>query len=371
MTASKRPLLVLGDFHRESRTAVALAASEAAFTPEFLNSPQTATDWLARHLPHAIVVDEASRHGETLCVEARAQSRLAQVPILAVAPELDDLSFAEVFNWGGDDAVELKESRNLVARLRSLPAERPATPSMERGRALVVDADHRSRIVLARVLRNAGFEISFGVSAEDVISRCNEADVVVVTHDVNGAPAELLDAARSRGCEALWIVRAPPRLFATQSPLMQSFDGATVTDAFAPPENIVFVANELARGGGAADARASRRLLYGTKVAFRGAGRERDDFGYCYNISLGGLYVRTLAPPSDEMVWLELRPPRVDRLVRLVGRVAWRRPFGPAGHATVPPGFGLEIVDGARSDLDAWQSGYRSFGADLGFASAA
>jgi hypothetical protein len=129
----------------------------------------------------------------------------------------------------------------------------------------------------------------------------------------------------------------------------------------------VFLANELERGG-AGDKRASRRLLYGTTVSFRGAGRDADEHGFSYNLSLGGLYVRTLAPPEDDLVWLEIRPPRSERRVRLEGRVVWRRKFGPSEGATVPPGFGVALTDATRRDLEAWEGGYRAFSEVLGLA---
>ena len=128
---------------------------------------------------------------------------------------------------------------------------------------------------------------------------------------------------------------------------LDGIGGVGVIDAFAPPENVLFASNELK--GGAVNNRRSPRILYGTTVAFRGAGREKDDFGFSYNISEGGLYVRTLAPPEDDEVWIEMCPPRSERRVRLVGKVAWRRRFNHNENATVPPGFGLSIVtDGAK-----------------------
>jgi hypothetical protein len=65
-------------------------------------------------------------------------------------------------------------------------------------------------------------------------------------------------------------------------------------------------------------------------------------------------------------VWLELRPPRSDRWVRLEGEVVWRRPFGPAGNATVPPGFGVKLADATRSNMSTWLGGYREFHRTLG-----
>ena len=72
-----------------------------------------------------------------------------------------------------------------------------------------------------------------------------------------------------------------------------------------------------------------------------------------------GIYVRTLAPPEDDEVWVELCPPLLERQVRLVGRVAWRRPFNYNQSATVPPGFGLQIVDGFRKDRELWKDSYQ------------
>jgi hypothetical protein len=106
--------------------------------------------------------------------------------------------------------------------------------------------------------------------------------------------------------------------------------------------------------------------MYGTTVAFRGAGRERDDLGFTYNVSSGGIYVRTLAPPDEDETWIELRPPRSDRLVRLVAKIAWRRRFNHNENATVPPGFGAQIIDGARADLEAWNAGNAAMQAALG-----
>jgi hypothetical protein len=75
-------------------------------------------------------------------------------------------------------------------------------------------------------------------------------------------------------------------------------------------------------------------------------------------VSLGGLYERTLAPAPDDALWLELRPARAKQRVRLEARVAWRRPFQEMHGATVPPGFGVEIIDGLGDSLTIWREAY-------------
>lgn len=367
MTAARRELMVLGALEGDVRRQVVHAAKEASFAVEFVDPEHDAARIVDSLAPDAIVLDETSA-ARRLCLELRAQAQHAQIPMVSLDSQLGDLSFAEVFSWGGDDAVDVKRSHALGHRLRSLPADQPTLSANGRGGALIVDADRARRIVQGRVLRNAGYSVGFAISSDDALERVREQSpkLVVASSDVGAGPVALLSTARNAGSKATWIVTCPPKDLPKTRATVEVLGNATVTDGFAPPENIVFLANELERGG-TQEKRASRRLLYGTAVSFRGAGRDDDELGYTYNISLGGLYVRTLAPPEDEVVWLEFKPPRSERRVRLEGRVVWRRKFGPAESATVPPGFGVALADATRRDMVAWSEGYAAFAGALGY----
>lgn len=362
-----RRLLALGKFEQKARTALAAAAAEAAFEPEFVESARDGARWLDENTPDAVLLDDDGSIRD-LCLETRAQSRHAQVPMLALHHGLDDLNFAEAFSWGGDDAVDIDHPHGVLTRLRALPPEPPAPLKNGRGTALIVDGDRARRIVLGRVLRNAGYAIEFAVSDDDAVARVREhaPTLVIAGSKVSASPSALLASVRAEGSRATWIVTCPPKDLREERAAIEAFGNATATDGFAPAENAVFLANEIQRGG-ASDKRSSRRLLYGTMVAFRSAGREEDDHGFSYNVSLGGLYVRTLAPPEDDVVWLELQPPRGGRRVRLEGNVVWRRKFGPSEGATVPPGFGVALTDASRRDMDAWRIGYAAFAEALGY----
>jgi CheY-like chemotaxis protein len=366
--ASMRSTLAVGRFG--GATAARLEAASRAAGLEFtrVDKISDALSWAEQNDPHSLLLDGMKGDLERSCLEVRAQVRHALVPIIALAPEVNELAFAEVFSCGGDDVVGVRANEALTARLRRLPVtpwERPAA-AVDKG-ALISASDRNRRIVLARVLGNAGYPIRFAVDLEETDRFARETPVprlVVIDTALEGVE-KLITRCAPRNPNTLWIVSTAPRHMRQCHGWLRDLANATVTDSFAPPENIVFLANELGRGKGN-DKRASRRLLYGTMVAFRCAGREDDDHGLSYNVSAGGLYVRSLAPPVEDRVWLELRPPRTERLVRLEGRVCWRRGYGPSAMATVPPGFGIEIMDGSKADREAWVAGYKSFADTIG-----
>jgi len=359
-----REMLAFGHFGREQRMALSVAAEQAAFTLHAADSPEEAGRWLESHEAMAMLLDtEAS---ESLAVQTRSSAKHARLPIIALSPEVGDLYFSDAFSWGADDVLPLSSTRPLLTRLRTLPREAGALPASTRGTALIAESDKTRRTVVGRVLRNAGYSVMFAVTKEDAASFAQQQEIAlaVLNADLADDYATTIELSRSAGSKANFIICANPRELKSVRAALEGTVGVGVIDAFAPPENVLFASNDLK--GGAVNNRRSPRILYGTTVAFRGAGREKDDYGFTYNISEGGLYVRTLAPPEDDEVWIEMAPPRSERRVRLVGKVAWRRRFNHNENATVPPGFGLSIVDGAKADLQTWNDAYSTISAALG-----
>lgn len=359
-----RSLLALGKFRREERAALAVAAEQAAFQLHAVDTSDEASSWLSNHDAHAALLE--SEQSEALAVEARSSARHVRLPMLALARSVSDLAFNDAFSWGADDVLPFGEVRPLLTRLRNLPREQAEPPKTGRGNALIAEADRTRRTVVARVLRNAGYAVTFAVTGEDTAQFAERADLAlaVVSSELLPDLRPVVERARAAGSAANFILCCAPRDLRTVREGLEDLSGVAVVDGYAAPENVLFASNELRAGG--VNNRKSARLLYGTTVAFRGAGRERDELGFTYNVSSSGIYVRTLAPPDDEEAWVELRPPRSDRLVRLVVKIAWRRRFNHNENATVPPGFGAQIVDGARADLDAWTDGYSTIATALG-----
>lgn len=317
--------------------------------------------------PLAVFVPAGGKLLSDACLALRAHARFAQVPAFGIAANPDDLTFVDLFQSGGDDLVPPLRS-SVLRRLRPLLTRAAGEPPSRRAATVIIAGSDRIwRSVLGRTFWNGGLSVRFADDPAQCVADGGAEGVrlVVVLDEEGRSTVDYVRKARAAGQTAPWIVVAPPRRLREVSAELRGIEKAAATDAFAPPENVLFLANELGRPRGE-DARASARLLFGTRVSFRVAGRETDEVGFTYNMSAGGLYVRTAAPvdPGDD-VWLELWPPRSERRVRLIGRVAWRRHLGPNDFATVPAGFGVQLTDGLGGDLDRWKAGYRAYAAQI------
>jgi DNA-binding response OmpR family regulator len=365
MTA--RPLLLIGVPDRKLLPEYIRAALRAGVETEVVAAPAEIDPHLENRDLTAVVVEMRSQGAEGACLLVRAVGRFAGLPILGLTPELTDLAFSEMYGWGGDDVIRTSSPDDLVPRLRGISGDPPHISPVERGAAVIADGDRRRRILYGRVLRNAGYDVRFAVDpVETVVVTTNSSPALAVIDANLGdkGGVDVVQQIRAEGSAVpIILLGAPKKLLALRIELA-SLPKVMAMDGFAPPENLLFVANELQRAG-QVDGRTSARVLYTTVVAFRLEGRDEDTLGCTYNISAGGLYVRTLAPLVREQVaWIELRPPRCDRRVRLEGKVVWSRPFGPVGSATVPPGFAIQITDGTKRDRETYETGYRSFCAD-------
>ncbi len=360
-------MLAFGSFDPNEESSLAEAAEASAVKLFTTASNQEAARWLDAHEVGAILLgDGANQAG--LALETRAQSKHRQLPILALARQPSDLDFAGAYSWGADDVVSPREAWPLTTRLRALARAKKGEEPAPRGTAVIAELDQSRRVATARALFNAGYDVRFAVTREDAqtFSLEQQVSLVVVCTELCEDPIALIRQATEAGSIAKFIVSTEPRRHSELSIALARTPLARVTDASDPPENVVFLANELSSGMGLSNnKRASPRILHGTTVRFRGAGREEDELGFSYNVSEGGIYVRTLAPPSDDIIWIELTPPKSSLRVRLTGQIAWRRPFGPHGTATVPPGFGAKIIDMTQLDRAHWVEGCGRAAAEL------
>ncbi len=366
---SHNSLVVLGLATEPFSTVVERAAKKHGYAVHYERDVASAVAWRASQAegPTAIATDLESPGAARELLNAPDAQRFAGVPILGLTRRVDDLAFEEAFSTSIDDVCRLDEGL-LARRLRLLADRARDEVTLREDTIVVADADRATRMAIGRVFREAGFTIQFAMDASDTLAHARAPKTVAVIasaaierEGVGGAP--LSRASYAEGGRAAWVINTSPREIPEIRRLSapEAEQRFAVHDAFAAPTTLLFVVNDLLNRP-ARDVRQSERLLYASSLRFRLAGRADDDCGATYNLSEGGLYVRTLAPPERwEELWIELVPPRTDRRVHLEATVVWSRRFGPSTNASVPPGFGVQLTGGSKGDLERYQRGYQTF----------
>jgi hypothetical protein len=353
--AADRPLAVLGSLPPAAMAVVRNAAKELNVGIAQVGRNGQASAVLDQETPLAVIASVESGEFGRACGLVRRRRALSNVPVIGASNRRRDLSFAELFHVGGDDLIDLDDGSSLVRRIRALRGQKKNAPTAQA--CVVIAGDDLAHY--ARAFWNAGLEPQVVTSADEAIQLSKHARFVLASDELGATGgADVLAKARAAGSTTPWVLVAAPKRFVQARAAVKHLESVVVLDAFAPAENALFLANELTRPNGV-NARTSARLLFGTSVIFRHAGREEgDDVGFTYNISAKGVFVRTLAPldPGDD-VWMELWTPRSARRVRLAGRVVWKRQFGPDESATVPAGFAVRLDGGLPGDLERWTAG--------------
>lgn len=366
-TSGKSYVVALGTKSAAITELVAAAATRTGHACVEQEVLDASAHWLeeAERRPTAILVNMDDEHVTEHVRDVRRRRELSGVPIIGIALELSDLTFETAFAAGIDDCAPFNV-RPLARRIATIDSVEPASPHARDEVVLIADEDRDSRLLIGRVFRDAGYRVDFAVDADDTMRRAAAPPVRIVVvsaaMDRAGGGPPLHQAASAGEDSPVWIISTPPKdipdVHTSIDPALHA--RVLVHDAFTAPATMLFLANEALGGRRLREARGSERLLHGTSVRFRTAGSDREETGYCFNLSGGGLYVRTLAPPPVwEELWLEFLPPKSSRLVHLEATVAWARPFGPGSVATVPCGFGVKITGGSSTDMKRYTAGYR------------
>ncbi|MBI5479383.1 MAG: PilZ domain-containing protein [Deltaproteobacteria bacterium] len=277
--------------------------------------------------------------------------KLEGVPVLAILPRLTQTAAIRASSLGADDFLALDDVPTLLpGKLAAATREAAERPRPQQCRVLLGDASAMHGRVLSRLLVQAGFDVKLVASADDARAELGEPrgyGLIILDLGLPGCdPRTFMVEVREKIGDA-----TPPALAmihagvpAAQA-LAASIGGFRHThDKRRPPDELVFLAHE-ASITDHAKLRASPRLLCAILVGFRREGG-RWEYGLSHNLSLSGLYVRTIDPPPQEaQVDLEFTPPGNEAPVRTRGQVMWRKDFSARAVRASPTGMGLKLLD--------------------------
>ena len=338
----------LGSRERGIRDAIERAADDAIF----MSTHNALGEVIASETPRCVVADSQSEIRDINRV-LRGNAACFGVPLLAMSDQMSDRVMLELHALGADDVVAMHELGSLTRRLAALSTFDPtARTALFQGSCLLAHPDPYRRQVFGRVLRQAGFDVSFAASGDEALGVAERSPpkVLVVSDTLppGGGRKALARLAED------WVGPMPAVLLTTgrQSGSL-SHHAWPVVPEDAPPDDLLFVVNELLRPRELLESRASRRILYATLCSFRAAGEIESRMGLTYNISREGLYVRTFDVPSNKgIAWLELRPPGSNKAVHLRGDIMWTRTLATGARGAAPPGFGVRLTPEQSPPLD-------------------
>jgi len=338
----------LGSRERGIRDAIERAADDAIF----MSTTNSLAEVLASETPRCVVADSLSEVREINRV-LRGNAACFGVPLIVMSDQISDRVMLEKHALGADDVVAMHELGGLTRRLAALSTFDPtARTALFQGSCLLAHPDQYRRQVFGRVLRQAGFDVSFAASGDEALGVAERSPpkVLVVSDTLPPGGGR---RALSRLSED-WVGPMPAVLLTTgrQSGSLTHHQWPIVPED-APPDDLLFVVNELLRPRELLESRASRRLLYATMCSFRAAGDIEVRMGLTYNVSREGLYVRTFDVPNTKGVaWLELRPPGSTKACHLRGEIMWTRTLATGARGAAPPGFGVRLLPDQCPPLD-------------------
>lgn len=353
-------VLVVGHRLSAKERGVREAIERVAADATFISSRLSLDEVLARKLPRCVLTDS---HQDTFEINRALRERAdcSGVPLIALVDQVNDQNALELYRLGADDICSMHDVMGMTRRLTALERFDPtARTALSQGSCLLAQPDAYRRQVLGRVLRQAGFDVSFASTARDAIAVAERVPpkVVVVSDELppDGGRAAL---------EALskhWLGVMPAVLLSSETSARPN-EPWYVIPHDSPPDDLLFVLNELLRPRELLESRASRRVIHATLCAFRAAGELETRYGLTYNISREGLYIRTFDAPCERgPVWLDLRPPGSKSAVHIRGDLVWMRTLATGARGTAPPGFGVRLSPDAcpKEDLQAYMQCYEA-----------
>jgi CheY-like chemotaxis protein len=343
-------VFAFGPFDEEQPT---LAAAVAGVDGELRLAATVADLGLAQlpHRPDAILLRLDSAHLEEFATTLHTHPKLEGVPLLAILPQLTQSAAVRATSLGADDFLALDDLPGLLpSKLAAATRDAAERPRPQQCKVLVADASPLHGRVLTRLLSEAGFAVvpvtSAAAIGEELAGGRGYGLLVIDLDLVDGDPAGFIARAR------LALGEAMPPAIAMIHPGVEPATAAAAAgagfrhlhDKRRAPDELVFLAHE-ASVTDHAKLRSSPRLLCAVLVGFRRP-EGRWEYGLSQNLSLSGLYVRTIDPPQPGLVIdLDFTPPGCDDPIQARGQVMWRKDFAARAVRASPTGMGLKLVD--------------------------
>jgi uncharacterized protein (TIGR02266 family) len=349
------------DDMKTMRDLVSLQLRQLGCRPEAFESAERCLEALSERQPKLILMDlgMGPMRGDECCQKIKENEGLSRIPIIMLTGA--DLAHEVMRSWraGADDflpkPVRLPQLASKVQALRTAALGAASSDRREPSSQKLIYVENRSfyRASVGGALEHAGFQILYcndGAEALQSLTDCGE-DIDLLICDLGALGAQALEEARQLRARApqqkpMLLTTAVDQPPAVQKAVLQLTGHELVNKRVLPTEAILAQINSLLRRV-TLDIRSQERVPFFSVVGFRFGPGDEWLSGFAYNISRGGIFIRTLTPlPPLSSVEMKVRFVTED--VCCEGAVAWANAFNSRSAFSYPLGMGIRF-----SGLDA------------------
>lgn len=311
--------------------------------------------------------------GDEACRALREEPRTREVPVVMLTAADSAAEVMQSWRAGADDflpkPIRLAQLRSKVQAVRAGKGGVPTRLNQALS-LLLVDDSRFFRSLLGGGLEHSGFKLLYASSGQEALEQLDRN-----RERVAAALVDLVMPGLS-GVELLRALRAHPRFLDRPLILLTAREahpewtlevkklGATVLSKKALPVEALIAEIRNMFAPESAQLRAAERVPFYSVVHYRPTGQPEGDWqsGFAYNVSTGGIFVRTLSalPPGTRLELQVKFGVRAGAGTR--GEVVWANGYGPRSSFSAPIGMGIRLLELSAEDEAAVRTLVRSRG---------
>lgn len=356
MDASKAVFIV--DHAAPSREQVAAMVRAAGLEAVPLAGPDECLALLRRTKPALILLELAlaPRRGDDLCRQIKESPEDRMIPVVVMTAQDAPHEVMQSWRAGAEDFLPKPVQRGqLTSKLEVLKGASGGSPRSgghRSGRKLLfVEESLFFRTLLGGGLEHSGMQLLYARTGEEALALAEQhkdsLDGMIAELNLSSMSGlELAQALRAKDWFARKTILLTSALDVTpelQERARAVTDGPVVEKRVLPIEAIVAHVNhaflQLQH-----DLRVTERAPFFSVVEFSDAKEEQWLSGFSYDVSSGGIFVRTMtALPMGTQVKLKVRF-NVGQPSTCTGMVAWANPLFPRSSFSYPVGMGIRFT---------------------------
>ena len=345
------------------------------FEPVLLGGADACLKELARREPLAILVSLqlGSARGDECCQRIKENYAWRHLPIIVMTQTGQAHELMYCWRAAASDFLRRPLTRESLAPKLEVLQRAAARPAVDRSlagrRVLLLETSRFYRNAIGGNLEHAGLQVIYAeepAAALDLAEEhADQLDACLVGMPSLSNALEVatgLGAAAPRAAGKLLLLSGKPPIDEAVQAKVRALTGSSALDKRDLPFDLVLskIFSHL-KPPHLLELRSAERMPYFTVVEFSTDG-QRWGCGFSYDVSTGGIFIRTLNPvAAGQQVTLNMD--FLGQPERSQGVVAWANPFDPRVTFTSPVGMGVRLtragpqlasqIEGLRASLHA------------------